>query len=159
MVLRERRQLLSSPRTMMLFAAGKPGWRVSGFWLAIVGDFKSSHVEGKKNLDFFVLYDRVFLVTLIRVFPFFRWATGSVLDWFFYSTKVIWSILHRAIRSSRGVRNCQISPTGSCCGLVVIQSFHGVQVPAASSAFDLVVQFRMIIYNVRNFVAELQSLT
>ena len=72
MVLRERQQLLSSPRTMMLFAAGKPGWRVSGFCVAIVGDFKSSHVEGKKNLDFFALYDRVFLVTLIRVFPFFR---------------------------------------------------------------------------------------
>ena len=156
MVLRERRQLLSSPRTMMLFAAGKPGWRVSGFWLAIVGDFKSSHVEGKKN---FALYDRFFLVTLIRVFPFFRWATGSVRDWFFFSTMVIRSVLHRAIRSSRGVRNCQISPTGSYCGLVLLQCFPGVRVPAASSAFNLVVQLKMIIVNVENFVAKLQSLT
>ena len=76
-----------------------------------------------------------FVVWLIHVFPFLRWATGSVRDWFFFSTMVISSILHRAIHSSRGVRNCQVSPTGSYNGLVLLQSFHGVQVPAASSAF------------------------
>ena len=80
-------------------------------------------------------------------------------DWFLYSTMVIRSILHRAIHSSRGVRNCQISPTGSNCGLVLLKIFPGVRVPAASSAFDLDVQLSINIVNVENCVAKLQSLT
>ena len=67
--------------------------------------------------------------------------------------------MHRAIRSSRGVRNCQISPTGSYCGIVLLQIFHGVRVPAASSAFDLEVQLSINIVIVENLFAKLQSLT
>ena len=79
-------------------------------------------------------------------------------DWFFFSTKVIRSILHRAIRSSRGVRNCQISPTGSNSGIVLLQFFPGVRVLAASSAFDLEVQLSINIVIVEKCICQITVL-
>ena len=66
--------------------------------------------RGRDKLGVLCFMNWVFFVRLFHVFPFLRWATGFVQDWFFLSTMVISSCLYRASRSRR-VRE----PDGFCC--------------------------------------------